>query len=269
MIIYSAAVNAINEGHEANTPAPSEVGDDDAISLSASTTRSPGAWAPGAPSEPFSAGDNCSDGTGNTSGAATPTKVQRSGSEIEMEAIVNSEALEAIKQAADTDQRPERDVLDILSTDDFEEIPDRSWSAGQVSSSSVDALKANRQNNLGSYHQRVASHGSIVSELSSARESEPTAVPSEYGGTGLDTKSDRVGGPGFPDLEVLKAVSIVLPKDQRGKVNRVFIALLQRVAIAKADMEELVTRLHQETAVKEFLTTKVGYRACWLQSLVM
>jgi hypothetical protein len=41
--------------------------------------------------------------------------------------------------------------------------------------------------------------------------------------------------------------------------------LQRRILAAKTDMEDLLARLNQETAVKEFLTTKVGLSVCFVQ----
>ncbi|CBI21059.3 unnamed protein product, partial [Vitis vinifera] len=50
---------------------------------------------------------------------------------------------------------------------------------------------------------------------------------------------------------------IVLPLDQRHKMNRILMTMQQRLVTAKTDMEDLIARLHQEVAVKGYLTTKV------------
>ncbi|KAG8656265.1 PX domain-containing protein EREX isoform X2 [Manihot esculenta] len=45
--------------------------------------------------------------------------------------------------------------------------------------------------------------------------------------------------------------------DDRQKLNRVLDTMLQRLVTAKTDMEDLVARLNQEVAVRQFLKTKV------------
>lgn len=57
--------------------------------------------------------------------------------------------------------------------------------------------------------------------------------------------------------EILKAVQALLPIDQRGNVRRVLATLQRRVTRARTDMEDLVARMNQEIAVKDFLTMKV------------
>lgn len=50
---------------------------------------------------------------------------------------------------------------------------------------------------------------------------------------------------------------LALPSDQRLKLNRVLNNMQQRLTAAKADTEDLLARLNQEVAVREFFTTKV------------
>ncbi|MED6182485.1 hypothetical protein PIB30_028865 [Stylosanthes scabra] len=50
---------------------------------------------------------------------------------------------------------------------------------------------------------------------------------------------------------------MVLPLDQRNKLNRILLTMQRRLVSAKTDMEDLIVRLNQEIAAKDFLTTKV------------
>lgn len=50
---------------------------------------------------------------------------------------------------------------------------------------------------------------------------------------------------------------VALPSEQRHKFSRVLVTMQQRLATAKADMEDLVARLNQELTVRQYLTTKV------------
>ncbi|XP_062089888.1 PX domain-containing protein EREX [Humulus lupulus] len=62
-----------------------------------------------------------------------------------------------------------------------------------------------------------------------------------------------------PDLRFPRGVVATFPSDERHKLNRVLMTLQQRLATAKADMEDLIARLNQEAAVRQYLTTKVKY----------
>ncbi|KAG5537516.1 hypothetical protein RHGRI_024846 [Rhododendron griersonianum] len=59
------------------------------------------------------------------------------------------------------------------------------------------------------------------------------------------------------DLQFPKDVLVALPSDQRNKMNRVLTTLRRRLAAAKTDMEDLIARLNQELAVRQYLTTKM------------
>lgn len=115
-------------------------------------------------------------------------------------------------------------------------------------------------------HRRRPSQESIVSEMSSAPGSELSRgvsvdVPLEtafWGYSATDHSSNGEGGRvSGAESECLKGVGLILPVDQRSKVRQVMTVLQRRLAAVKTDMEDLLARLNQETAVKEFLTTKV------------
>ncbi|XP_011621232.1 PX domain-containing protein EREL1 isoform X2 [Amborella trichopoda] len=57
--------------------------------------------------------------------------------------------------------------------------------------------------------------------------------------------------------QLLSDIQIALPMDQRQKMNRVVISMQRRLNTVKTDMEDLIARLNQEIAVKEYLMTKV------------
>ncbi|KAG7631413.1 Phox homologous domain [Arabidopsis suecica] len=62
-----------------------------------------------------------------------------------------------------------------------------------------------------------------------------------------------VGG----DTETQKDLAIVFQSEERHKLKRVIDTLKQRLETAKADTEDLISRLNQELAVRQFLSTKV------------
>lgn len=51
---------------------------------------------------------------------------------------------------------------------------------------------------------------------------------------------------------------VILPMDQRHKLNRVLFTVHRRLVTAKTDMEDLLVRLNQEIAVSNYLKTKVS-----------
>lgn len=113
-----------------------------------------------------------------------------------------------------------------------------------------------------SCHGRKPSHDSIGSETSSIRGSEISnvgTVSSFIDGLatfhgGVDHGIDNLGS---IDSHFPKDVQAVLPLHERGKMKRVLITLQRRLITAKTDMEDLIARLNQEIAAKEFLMTKV------------
>lgn len=52
-------------------------------------------------------------------------------------------------------------------------------------------------------------------------------------------------------------INLVLPLGQQQNMNRVLISMQRRLGTAKTDMEDLISRLNQEIAVKGYLMTKV------------
>ncbi|KAJ6700705.1 PX DOMAIN-CONTAINING PROTEIN EREX [Salix koriyanagi] len=113
-------------------------------------------------------------------------------------------------------------------------------------------------------HTRRLSIESIESDISSLRASEISnlGMGNIFGYNSIDcpegTESSKNNdASGSFDLQLSRDVLVALPSDQRHKLNRVLNTLQQRLATAKTDMEDLIARLNQEIAVRQFLTTKV------------
>ncbi|XP_034916439.1 PX domain-containing protein EREL1 isoform X1 [Populus alba] len=113
-------------------------------------------------------------------------------------------------------------------------------------------------------HVRKLSCDSVESDGSSLRGSEisNTGIPNSSGDGYLDLPgvaeiSSSTEILGNTELQFSGDAHIVLPLDQRHKMNRVLLTMQQRLVTAKTDMEDLVSRLNQEIAVKDYLTTKV------------
>lgn len=116
------------------------------------------------------------------------------------------------------------------------------------------------------------SRGPSVNEADPGGVGEATGPASEDGAGGAPVagarpsrQSSAPGGAfGGPRLEAerserdyLRGVGVVLPADQRAALKQVLAALQRRLRTAAADMEDLVGRLRQESAVKDFLASKV------------
>ncbi|KAG2245290.1 hypothetical protein Bca52824_092890 [Brassica carinata] len=72
-------------------------------------------------------------------------------------------------------------------------------------------------------------------------------------GAGVSHGTGLVGNPGRQG-----SAQIVLPLDLRKKLNKILLATNERLVNAKTDMEDLIARLNQEIAVKEYLNKKVN-----------
>lgn len=106
-------------------------------------------------------------------------------------------------------------------------------------------------------HARKLSADSVGSDISSIQGSEVsnTGIANSLGDGSLEFGGDPEAS--TTDLQFPNDVQIVLPLDQRHKMNRVLLTMQRRLATAKTDMEDLIARLNQEIAVKDYLTTKV------------
>jgi hypothetical protein len=116
-------------------------------------------------------------------------------------------------------------------------------------------------------HARKDSSESLGSDLSSLRGSEfstPGASSSLWDGpvdlpSGVDghSQTEQLAG---VDMQFLYDVDtqVILPTDQKQKLTRLLITMQRRIGTAKTDMEDLIARLNQEVAVKDYLSTKVS-----------
>lgn len=110
-------------------------------------------------------------------------------------------------------------------------------------------------------HLRRLSTESVGSDVSSLRASELSKQYS-LGDNSLDLLEGaeitrNMDNIAESDLQFPKDVLVALPSDQRNKMNRVLTTLRRRLVAAKTDMEDLIARLNQELAVRQYLTTKV------------
>ncbi|XAR69391.1 hypothetical protein NMG60_11000944 [Bertholletia excelsa] len=112
-------------------------------------------------------------------------------------------------------------------------------------------------------HNRKLSADSVGSDASSLRGGELSN--SGFLNSFVAGHLDHLGSPeisrttevlGSTDFQSRDA-ELVLPEDQRPKLNRVLMIMQRRLVTAKTDMEDLISRLNQEIAVKDYLATKV------------
>ncbi|GAB2284926.1 hypothetical protein Dimus_019379 [Dionaea muscipula] len=112
-------------------------------------------------------------------------------------------------------------------------------------------------------HTRRLSNESIGSDLGSYGRSEisNSGTPNFLSEACLDfpgvAETSRTKSRGAVDSKLPNGTQIVIPVDQRSKLNRVLMIMQRRLVTAKTDMEDLISRLNQEITGKEYLTTKV------------
>jgi hypothetical protein len=102
-------------------------------------------------------------------------------------------------------------------------------------------------------HVKRLSTESIGNGISSVQNTETSssAVSTLLQDVSHDLPGSRVPS-GNSDL------SLTFPLDERHKLNRILNTQKQRLATAKTDVEDLVARLNQEMAARQYLVTKVS-----------
>ncbi|KAL3500905.1 hypothetical protein ACH5RR_039998 [Cinchona calisaya] len=128
----------------------------------------------------------------------------------------------------------------------------------------VQTVVANDIRNEKGCHARNFSAENIGNDVSSQKgiESPNLAFPNTLRSGPIDLpRGGEVSGTaevlGNSDLLLPDDLQWVFPQDQGQKMNRVLMTMQQRLVTAKTDMEDLISRLNQEIAVKEYLTSKV------------
>ncbi|GBG61586.1 hypothetical protein CBR_g22383 [Chara braunii] len=100
----------------------------------------------------------------------------------------------------------------------------------------------------------------LLAERERQQEAEAAGAIDGAGSQFADNKAmGGMGGgkAGASSGDVLRNVGMILPSDHRMIVQRMLTVMQRRLTTAKADVDELLARLKQETAIKEFLTSKV------------
>ncbi|CAM6029393.1 unnamed protein product [Sphagnum balticum] len=220
-----------------------------------------------------------SDGTFADSGVGTLWKGSDNGLEIEMKALAIEEESAIIAAVSDRGENLLQDQRTLLTftrnaeyeSDSHSEFPaiergnqaDLAGISTGVSTSKSSTMAGMGHRKFELYHGRKASQDSIASEMSSLPGSEishgvlldmPLEGSSLAQGSSESRREDWMGG---AETDLLKGTGLMIPVDQRGKVRLLMVTLRRRLAVVKADMEDALARLKQETAVKEFLTAKV------------
>ncbi|XP_009783198.1 PX domain-containing protein EREL2 [Nicotiana tabacum] len=78
---------------------------------------------------------------------------------------------------------------------------------------------------------------------------------------------EGLNAPASSDLQFPGRLKVVIQLEEQTKMNRILSAMQLRLATAKNDMEDLLMRLNQEHAVRQYLATKVKDLEIELESL--
>ncbi|KAJ7549375.1 hypothetical protein O6H91_07G051200 [Diphasiastrum complanatum] len=210
-------------------------------------------------------------------GSATPKATSEKGLDSEMEALVikyeaeqnpmeGGHLKDSFQGSGLTGQTDKNDIQEcdskcfVLSDKELPVVDGDSYACASPTNNH-EFLPPNNVDLGTTWHHRRPSTDSVISDMSLAMESDRSAPISVEGGAegslmvvgNMERLMESL--PNF-DPDFLKGIGVVLPMDQRGKVKKIVSALTRRFNVAKSDMEELLTRLNQETAMKDFLATK-------------
>uniref|UniRef100_A0A7N0ZSR9 PX domain-containing protein n=1 Tax=Kalanchoe fedtschenkoi TaxID=63787 RepID=A0A7N0ZSR9_KALFE len=117
-------------------------------------------------------------------------------------------------------------------------------------------MKADHSQAVG--HTRKLSVESVSSDVGSIRGCEISDLGNPiFSGNGSINLPESSEDLNITNILSIRNSQLILPLDQRQKLNRYLTSIQRRLGTARTDMEELITRLDQEIAVKEYLATKV------------
>lgn len=212
----------------------------------------------------------------NISDLGTPRRAKDNSADSSMEPSTSEpNSIEAFEKSMKDDIFRKRFILENL-----EKLSNRKLHSGRKSDITSDKLTQNttdsrflhgdREEHLPEVeyckmdgHIRRLSTESIGSDLSSVRASEVSnlAIASLFG-DGLYDLPENTEAPGTldslsSDLKFRRDLLVLFLSDERHKLKRVLNTVQRRLATAKTDLEDLIARLNQEVAVRQFLATKV------------
>ncbi|CAD5189994.1 unnamed protein product [Musa acuminata subsp. malaccensis] len=207
--------------------------------------------------------DICSDNADETSDLETPRKGKIREFNTSTEDLTFHDVNNGILGESFLDQ-PEDFIKTKLNQRRGYLVSERDMTGGSTFRDRVESISSDHDHDKLYGHARRLSSESIGSDISSIRGSELSftgATNSLWDGSldvpvgaEISNAMDAFAGLGTQSLD---NAQIVLPIDQRHKLNRVLLTMQRRLGTAKTDMEDLIARLNQEMAVKEYLTTKV------------
>ncbi|CAK8535649.1 unnamed protein product [Lathyrus sativus] len=191
----------------------------------------------------------------SVSGDDTTSEVSELGTLAHGKDKCSEHAVDNVTLDSDLTNPTETGVEHTASSQDFIN-EDTSSSTNKVAENSGDAIALRLDGadfTLSNAHVEKLSMESIGSDLSSVRNigTSSSVVSTLLQGVSHDLPGNNVPSSGNSDLLV------TFPLDQRQKLNRILNTQQQRVATAKTDVEDLIARLNQEMAARQYLATKV------------
>ncbi|CAH8354928.1 unnamed protein product [Eruca vesicaria subsp. sativa] len=116
----------------------------------------------------------------------------------------------------------------------------------EASLKSIVSRNSTSEDNVTDWHELITESGLL-----------DNSRPDRAAETGEASISRELNQDYMSSHETGKNVAIVFQSEEKSKLKRVVGTLEQRLETAKADTEDLISRLNQELAVRQFLTTKV------------
>ncbi|KAL3835527.1 hypothetical protein ACJIZ3_010263 [Penstemon smallii] len=143
-------------------------------------------------------------------------------------------------------------------------VPEFGSQKSDVSDDEITSATKTQATISGGLHEnnKGASNADRIENHSALKISPISATPSEADKSSSSKCSESVEASESPDALDLRFSNnntmVVLPTDEKPKMNRLLDNMKQRLGTSTIDMENLIARLNQELAVREYLTTKVN-----------
>lgn len=152
-------------------------------------------------------------------------------------------------------------TIDHVSDSPDETSDTSTMKHGEASLKTIVSRNSISEDNVTDWHELITESGLLdkskfqetierLSKTDRAAETGEASISREPNQDSMDSHDDA-------NTETGKDVAIVFQSEERSKLKRVVDTLEQRLETAKADTEDLISRLNQELAVRQFLSTKV------------
>lgn len=150
-------------------------------------------------------------------------------------------------------------TMDHLSDSPNETSDTSTMKHDEASLKNIASRNSTSEDNVTDWHELITESGLLAKShfTDRAAETGEASISRESNQDSMESHDDAHGNSYGADTETGKNVAIVFQSEERSKLKRVVDTLEQRLETAKADTEDLISRLNQELAVRQFLSTKV------------